>query len=229
MKIGIMQPYLFAYIGYFQLISAVDVFVIYDDVSYIVRGWINRNQFLINGEKRLFTISLHEASRNKLINEISIAEDFSKLIKMLEHNYSKAPCFNSVMELITKIIIYDKSNLALFIANSIKIILEYLHINTKLILSSSLNKEHGMKGQEKVLNICKLFDAVDYYNAIGGMELYSKKEFEKNGINLRFLKPNIISYKQFKNDFIPSLSIVDVMMFNSVEEIGMMLQAYDEC
>ncbi|GHV57691.1 hypothetical protein AGMMS49579_23930 [Spirochaetia bacterium] len=227
MKLGIMQPYLFPYIGYWQLIKAVDTYVIYDDVSYIVRGWINRNNLLINGEKKLFTISLNGASPNKLINEISIADEFNNFLKMLEHNYSKAPYFEQVMKLIKEIVIYDKSNLALFIANSIKIILAYLYINTKLALSSSLDKDNSLKGRDKILDICKLLDASDYYNAIGGIELYSKEEFMQNNINLYFLKTDFISYKQFRNGFIPGLSIIDVMMFNSPEQINQMLDKYE--
>jgi hypothetical protein len=227
MKLGIMQPYFLPYIGYWQLIKAVDVYVIYDDVAYIVRGWINRNNLLINGEKKLFTISLNNASVNKLINEISIADDFKKFLMTLEHNYSKAPYFRDIMKLIQEIVKYDKSNLALFVANSIKIMLEYLRIDTKLLLSSSLDKDNRLKGKDRILNICKILGAADYYNAIGGMELYNKEEFLQNDINLYFLKANVVPYKQLKNDSVPGLSIIDVMMFNSVETINKMLDDFE--
>jgi hypothetical protein len=227
MKLGIMQPYLFPYIGYWQLIKAVDTYVIYDDVAYIVRGWINRNNLLINGEKRLFTISLKNASPNKLINEIGILDDFVKFIKMIQYNYAKAPYFKNVMELITNIVAFDKSNLSLFIINSIETILKYLNIRTKLAVSSSLDKDDTLMGQDKIINICKLIGASDYYNAIGGYELYNREAFLREGIKLHFLKSNLIPYKQFKNDFIPGLSIIDVMMFNSIESIKQMLDDFE--
>lgn len=226
MKLGIMQPYFLPYIGYWQLIKAVDTYVIYDDVAYIVRGWINRNNFLINGEKRLFTISLNHASPNRLINEIEIADDFSKFINTLNHNYSKAPYFEKIMPIIQRIIDFDKANLSLFITNSIQVILDYLNIDTKIILSSSLEKDSELKGKDKILSISKLLGGSEYYNAIGGMELYDREEFRKQGINLYFLKSNIIPYRQFKNEFVPGLSILDVMMFNPVDTINKMLDDY---
>ncbi|GHV20468.1 hypothetical protein FACS189494_04270 [Spirochaetia bacterium] len=227
MKVGIMQPYFLPYLGYWQLIKAVDTYVVYDDVNYIVRGWINRNNLLINGEKKLFTISLKEASRNKLINAIEIVDDFSSFTKMVQHNYVKAPYYKEAMELSQQIISYDRSSLSLFITNSIKVINNYLNIETKTILSSSLDKDNSLKGKDKIISICKLLNTTDYYNAIGGQELYDKEEFLTHGISLYFLKTNISPYKQFSNDFVSGLSILDVMMFNSKEDINKMLDNYE--
>jgi hypothetical protein len=227
MKLGIMQPYLFPYIGYWQLIKEVDTYVVYDDVAYIVRGWINRNNLLVNGEKRLFTISLKTASPNKLINEIEILDDFTRFIKTIEHNYSKAPYYENVIKIILQISAFNKSNLALFITNSIRIICNYLNIKTNIVLSSSLKKDNSLKGKEKIISICKQLDADEYYNSIGGIELYKREDFINNNISLYFLKPELIPYKQFKNDFIPGLSIIDVMMFNSVETINGMLDDFE--
>jgi hypothetical protein len=227
MKLGIMQPYLFPYIGYWQLIKEVDTYVVYDDVTYIKGGWINRNNYLINGEKSLFTIKLKNAGSYKLINEIEILDDFVKFVKMVQNNYAKAPYFKDVIELIRNIVTFDKSSLSLFIINSIETILKYLNVETKLIVSSSLDKNSTLKGQDKVLDICKLLGASYYYNAIGGYELYNKETFMKEGIKLYFLKSKLVPYKQFKNDFIPGLSIIDVMMFNSVETINEMLDGFE--
>jgi predicted small secreted protein len=227
MKLGIMQPYLFPYLGYWQLIKAVDLYVVYDDVTYIKGGWINRNHFLINGEKKLFTIKLKNAGSYKLINEIEILDDFANFTKMLQTNYSKAPYFHKVMELIKNIIVFDRSNLSLFILNSFKIILEYLNIKTNLLLSSSIEKDNSLKGKEKVLAICKHLKAAEYYNAIGGYELYKKEEFKEQGISLFFLKTNITPYTQFKGSFTPGLSIIDVLMFNSPGTINDMLDNFE--
>lgn len=227
MKLGIMQPYLFPYIGYFSLIKAVDKYVVYDDVNYIKKGWINRNNILVNGKSNLFSISLLQASQNKLINEIEIGYDFNSFLKMIHHSYSKAPFFAEAFSVIENIVGYEDKNLASFITNSLVKISEYLKIDTEFIVSSKIEKENDLRGQEKILHICKILGATDYYNAIGGQELYSKEKFCEEGINLHFLKSNTAEYKQFDNEFVPNLSILDVMMFNSSEEINGMLDNFE--
>lgn len=227
MKLAIMQPYFFPYIGYWQLINAVDTYVLYDDVAYIKGGWINRNNFLINGEKKLFTIKLKQAGSNRIINEIEILDDFVKFSKMLQTNYSTAPFFKSTMNLIHEMVSPDKTNLAAFIENSIRIIASYLNIKTNILLSSNIKKNNSLKGKDKVLHICNLMGASDYYNAIGGADLYGKSEFLDNGVSLMFLRTKLTPYKQLKKEFFPGLSIIDVMMFNSIEEIRGMLDDYE--
>ena len=226
MKLGIMQPYFMPYIGYWQLMAAVDTYVIYDDVNYIKKGWINRNNILVNNAKQLFTISLNGASQNKLINEITIADDFTKLRKTIHIAYHKAPYYNDVMALLDKIFSYQSNNLADFIANSIKHVCQYLGIQTKIIMSSDIDKDNTLKGQDKILEICKLLDADTYYNAIGGQELYDKSVFEKENIKLCFLKSDIPEYSQYKNAFVPGLSIIDVLMFNNPMQVNKMLIDY---
>lgn len=227
MRVAIMQPYLFPYIGYFQLINAVDTFVIYDDVNYINRGWINRNNILINNEKKLFTISLKEASQNKLINEIEICDDFQKFLKTLRLNYSKAPFLDDVYPLIEKITSFENKRLSDFTLNSLIEIILYLNIKKEFILSSNLLKKNFLKGQDKIINICETLNATTYVNAIGGNELYNKDIFLKHNIKLLFIKTELISYKQFNNEFVPWLSIIDLLMFNSKEKIKSMLNQYE--
>jgi hypothetical protein len=226
MKLGIMQPYFMPYIGYWQLMAAVDTYVIYDDVNYIKKGWINRNNILVNNDKQMFTISLNGASQNKLINEITIADDFTKLRKTIHMAYHRAPYYNDVMALLDKIFSYQSSNLADFIANSIELVCQYLDIQTKIIMSSDIEKDNSLKGQDKILEICKLLNADTYYNAIGGQELYDKSVFEKENIKLCFLKSDIPEYSQYKNAFVPGLSIIDVLMFNNPMQVNKMLIDY---
>ncbi len=226
MKVGIMQPYFMPYIGYWQLMAAVDTYVIYDDVNYIKKGWINRNNILVNKDKQMFTIALNGASQNKLINEITIADDFTKLRKTIHMAYHKAPYYNDVMALLEKIFSYQSNNLADFIANSIKLVSQYIDIQTKIIMSSDIEKDNSLKGQDKILEICKLLNADTYYNAIGGQELYDKSIFEKENINLYFVQSNITQYPQYGEEFISGLSIIDVLMFNSNEEINNMLKNF---
>lgn len=223
MKLGIMQPYFMPYLGYFQLMNYVDKYVVYDDVNFIKGGWINRNNLIVSGEKKMFTIKLDKASPNKLINEIDIKDNFADLEKTLKFNYAKAPYFNDVMELFGSIVSFEDRNLSNFIANSFKLILKYIgNETTEIIMSSSLDKDNSLKGKDKVISICKILGADQYVNAIGGQELYDKNEFAQNGIDLKFIETQLKEYGQTaKNkEFIPGLSFIDVLMNNSVEEIN---------
>ena len=226
MKLGIMQPYFLPYIGYWQLINAVDKYVIYDDVQFIKGGWINRNNVLINGQKQLFNLLLSGASPNKLINEIAVEDNQTKLIRTIELNYKKAPMFQQVFPLFLHIMEHSDKNLAKFIGNSIVEISKYLSIQTEFIYSSTLDKDNTLRAQDKVLDICKLLNAIKYINAIGGADLYSKESFANNGIQLSFLESKILPYKQLNSEFVPYLSILDILMFNSQERVKTMLDNY---
>lgn len=228
MKVGIMQPYFFPYIGYWQLLNAVDKYVVYDDVNYIKNGWINRNRILINGQPHWFTLPLDKASPFNLINEINISSENKvkeNMLKTLHMAYHKAPFFNEVFPLVEKTIFYSL-NLSESLFFSIQEITKYLGIRTELILSSTLNKDNTLKGKNKVLSICKLLNADVYLNAIGGQDLYDKQEFQEHDLKLEFLQTDKVIYKQLKNQFVPNLSIIDVLMFNSAEQIKQMLDNY---
>ena len=230
MKVSIMQPYFFPYIGYFQLIANSDVFVIYDDVNFIKKGWINRNNILVNNTPYLFSMPLQNVSQNKLINEIFIT-DLDKwktdLLKTISSSYKKAPFYQDVYPLIEKIISFDELNLAIYIQNSIQNLCAYLNINTKLIMSSEIVKNNGLKGENKIIDICLQLGATQYINAIGGIELYTQENFQVKNIDLKFIKSENILYQQFKNEFKPWLSIIDVIMFNSVEDTKMLLNKFE--
>lgn len=226
-KIAIMQPYLFPYIGYFQLLKSVDEFVIYDDVQHIKRGWINRNNYLINGEKRLLTVSLEGASTSKLINEINVQDDFINYKKSIFMAYAKAPYFNEVAAVVNEVCGFEDRNLAKFIAHSLHVIADYLKIGTPLIFSSELNNNKALRGQDKIIEICKLRDARQYINPIGGREIYDRSKFDGSGIILNFIRPIITPYTQYKSEFIPGLSIIDVLMFNAPSKVSIMLDQYE--
>jgi len=227
MKIGIMQPYFLPYIGYWQLINAVDKYVIYDDVNYIKNSWIHRNKLLLGGKEFLFNLIPFGTSSNKLICEIAVIENQSKLMKTIESAYKKAPFFDKVFPLVKSIIEYENKNLAKFIGNSIIKIATYLEFNTVFIYSSELQKNSLLRSQEKVIHICLNLQGTEYYNAIGGIELYNKADFDANNIKLQFVKTKRIEYKQFNNQFVPNLSILDIMMFNDKENIGIFLKEYE--
>ena len=226
MTLAIIQPYFLPYIGYFQLIKAVDKFVVYDDVNFIKRGWINRNNILVNGKAQLFTISLNRASQNRLINEIEIGDDFQNFLRTIEMAYKKAPYFDEVYELLQHIIVYPDRNVANFIANSLQEISCYLQLNTEFLMSSSIEKNNSNHGQVKIMEICQILDADIYINPKGGQELYDKQYFTDHGIQLYFIDSIFYPYKQFKNEFVGGLSMLDILMFNSKESISEMLDKY---
>jgi len=229
MKLAIIQPYVFPYIGYFQLISSVDKFIILDDVNYIVRGWINRNRILVNGKKHTFSIPVKKASQNKLISECEILDkrwegDF---LKTIEFNYSRAPYFEVTRSLLKKILENKETNLSKLIHLQLVQICRYLDIQTEIAETSAVYKNSHMKSQERIIDICLKENAETYYNPEGGIKLYDKMTFQSKGIDLRFLKSIPVSYAQFKNEFIPFLSIIDHMMFNSAEEIKIQLNNFE--
>ena len=221
-----MQPYFLPYIGYFQLIKAGDKFVVYDDVNFIKRGWINRNNILVNGKAQLFTISLNRASQNRLINEIEIGDDFQNFLRTIEMAYKKAPYFDEVYELLQHIIGYPDKNVANFIANSLQKISCYLQLNTEFLMSSSIEKNNSNHGQIKIMEICQVLGANIYINPIGGQELYDRTYFGEKSIQLYFINSMFTPYKQFKNEFVAGLSMLDILMFNSKEVINEMLDNY---
>lgn len=228
MKIGVMQPYFFPYIGYWQLLKEVDIYVVFDDVNYINRGWINRNRILINGEIKNINLILNKASQNKKINEITIMNNtMDKLFKKIHYAYVKAPFYKQNICIIDKILNNKKDNLSDFLFDSICMLNKALEINTKIVLSSNIAKNNELRGEEKILNICECLKADTYVNAIGGIKLYSAPKFKEHNIELKFLKSIPIKYKQFDDNFQSNLSIIDVLMFNSITNVKEFLKSYD--
>ena len=230
MKLGIMQPYFLPYIGYWQLLNAVDKYVIYDNIEFTKSSWIRRNRFLMNGKDKVLSLPLKKDSDFLNIDErelsVDIVKEKLKILNQIKAAYKKAPQFEKVFPIVEEIFLYDEVNLFKFIYNSVNIIKNYLDIKTEIIVSSTIDINHSLKGKDKVISICKKLNATEYYNAIGGQELYSFEEFKNNGIELKFLKTEEIIYQQFNNDFVPFLSILDVMMFNSKDKIKEFLNNY---
>lgn len=232
MKLGIMQPYFFPYIGYFQLINSVDIFVIYDDVNYIKQGWVNRNNLLINKQKHLFTLPLDNPSSFSKINEIDVNPKFfdkwrSKFLQSIEQSYKKAPYFEPVFAIIKDTLFSGKTKIAELSTVSITLIAKYLEMDTEIRPSSTMYQNNHLKAQDRVIDICKRENATRYSNPIGGKDLYSKTKFNEHGIDLKIITSNPITYKQFGNEFVSGLSIIDVLMFNSVEETKKLLKEFE--
>jgi hypothetical protein len=229
-SVAIMQPYLLPYIGYWQLIYSVDEFVVYDNIEYTKKGWFNRNRILEIDHDRLFTVPLKKDSDYLPVSERYLSDDsdneIARILRVIQANYKKAPLFAQAYPVMEECLLYPEKNLFAYIQNSIKIICRYLDIDTKIIVSSDVPTDHSSKGEDKVISICQALGATTYVNAIGGKELYSNERFKGQGINLKFIKTGDIAYEQFGKPFVPHLSIIDIMMFNTREEIAAMLHNY---
>jgi len=234
MKLAIMQPYFLPYIGYFQLINAVDKFILYDDVAFIKQGWINRNYILVNKQKHLITLPLAKISSYKLIMETfinleNIPRWYKKFLYTIEFGYKKAPYYKEVLELLIEIFGYinQTETISEFNKVALKRVCQYLGIDTNIKNSNGKYHNNNLSGKDRVIDICNKENATIYINAIGGYNLYVKEEFGKNNIQLYFLRTKDVFYKQFDNEFIPNLSIIDVMMFNSIKDINKMLGKFE--
>lgn len=221
MKLGIMQPYFLPYIGYFQLIAAVDRFVVYDNIKYTKKGWINRNRFLQNGTDAMFSIPLKKDSDSLDVCERELASDFDreKLLNQLMGAYRRAPQFDRTFQLIEQVVRCPERNLFQFLHNSIVQVCAHLGIATPFTVSSTIPIDHGLHAEDKVLALCEALGATVYVNAIGGVELYSKQAFSERNIALHFIRSLPFEYFQFGEPFVPWLSIVDVLMFNSLDAV----------
>ena len=228
MKLAIMQPYLFPYIGYFQLIKSVDRFIVYDNLKYTKKGWINRNRMLQDGKSVVFSIPLKRDSDSLDIGHRELAADFNpgKLLNQFRAAYRRAPQFAQTYPIVEKVLRSKERNLFRFLHNSIEEICGHLRIRTPIAISSEIRIDHTLKGQDKVLALCRSEGAHTYVNAIGGTELYAKEAFLANGVELQFIQSRPFEYPQSGGRFVPWLSIVDVMMFNPTEEIDTWLSSH---
>jgi hypothetical protein len=216
-----MQPYFLPYLGYFQLIAAVDAFVVYDNIKYTKKGWISRNRFLFNGADALFSLPLKQASDSLDIvdRELSPAFDRERLLNQFTGAYRKAPHFAMTIGLLERIVRHDDSNLFRYILHSLRCVCEHLGIETQIRISSQIPADHSLRGQERVIAICEAVGATTYLNPPGGRDLYDAPSFVRRGVCLEFLTPNITAYPQYHEPFVPALSIVDVLMFNSLDGV----------
>jgi len=219
--VAVMQPYFFPYVGYFQLMAAVDVFVVYDNIQYTKQGWINRNRILRDGEATLLSLPLKKASDYLDVRERELAASFrrDKMLNQIRGSYRQAPYFDATFPLIETVVRYDENNLFRFLHHSIVKVCEYLGLTTVMRVSSQVAIDHGLRGQDKVIAVCRALGAAIYVNTIGGLELYSREAFRAEGIQLKFIRSLPFEYPQFGGAFVPSLSIIDVLMFNPVEAV----------
>lgn len=228
--LAMMQPYLFPYLGYFQLIALSDVFVLGDDLQYIRSGWVNRNRILYNGEAKLITFPLKRDRFDLPIKQRELCDNFAdeaqRLISLITHSYRKAPYFAQVMPLLERLINFPQQSLALYIEHSIREMCAYLHIDTPIFRSSDLDIGTPVDKQDRVVRIMRNLACERYINPIGGVELYDPEYFARHDLSLRFFKMDPIDYRQYRDSFVANLSIIDVLMFNCVEQVQQRLSCY---
>ena len=234
MKLAIMQPYFLPYLGYFSLIKHTDEFILFDTVQFIRHGWIERNRILkpSNGWQYIM-VPLKKHSRETIIKDIEINNDQQwkeKILAQLQHYKKQAPYFSNVIDILNEIFSKEYATIVDFNLASLKTVCYYLGINTPIQVFSLMNIdiEPANAPDEWALNICKALGNVDeYWNPPGGQSFFNKKKYENAGINLKFHSAILTDYDQKRNVFEPGLSILDVMMFNSIEEINKMLDNYE--
>ena len=224
-----MQPYFLPYIGYWQLLAAADRFVVYDNIQYTKKGWINRNRFLRGGGDAYFTVPLKQASDYADVVNRELADSFDRaaMLRSLEGSYRKAPRFAEVFPLVERIVQAPMTNLFEYLRHSIVEVARFLAISTPVVVSSTIAIDHALPAEKKVIAICRAQGARSYLNPIGGQELYSAPAFAAAGVRLEFLRPRPREYAQFGAPFVPNLSIVDVLMFNSTDTVQQMLREAD--
>lgn len=230
MTVAIMQPYVFPYLGYFQLIQAVDTFVFYDDVHFIKKGFINRNSILVNSKVHQFTVPLKDASQNKLIKDVEILLDegwIHKFFKTITYNYKHAPYFETTFAILEKVFNSKTTTISELAIISIEEVCNYLGVDTKFKLSSiDFFESRGLEKADRLIHITKQCGSSQYVNPQGGKLLYSEAYFNQNQVKLSFIENELVPYQQFDSSFVSGLSIIDVLMFNSKPTIKDMLNHY---
>lgn len=229
MRIAIMQPYFIPYIGYFQLIASVDKFVVYDDVNYITKGWVNRNNALVNNASHMITIPLSNGKRDVLICDVLVSQQNeiwkAKLLKTIKFAYAKAPMFLDVFPWFEGVIMSNLGSISQLNVQVIQWICNRCSIPTEIIATSTIYGNRELGRAERLADICKQENADIYINSAGGRLLYQQSMFSQYGIELRFLEPKLVTYRQLSKKFIPGLSILDVLMNCEPEEIEKMMQS----
>ena len=221
-----MQPYFFPYLGYFQLVHAVDEFVFLDDVTFIKRGYINRNSLLLNGQVHRFTIPVQNISQFRPISGHYYLDSNNRFLDLLYHGYHRAPYFQVIFELVSNVLSCTDCSVAAVNAKSVMATCRYLHAERSFHFSSLLDPKSARKGDDRLIHLCAHREASTYINAAGGRALYDARRFEANGVSLGFIESRFPAYRQKANGFVPGLSIIDALMWNSPEQVVEMLRHY---
>lgn len=233
MKIGIMQPYFFPYLGYFSLIKHTEKWIFFDTVQHIKKGWINRNRVLKPKEGwQYIVVPVDRSTKGALIKDVLIDESKfwdEKILAQLEHYKKSAPYYRDVIDFLEDCFSYKINKLSSLNIHLLENTCNYLKIDMDYEIYSEMNLEiEDISGPgDWALRISQAVGADTYINPPGGVDIFDKNKYKGNGIDLQFLKVNLCKYSQKRSSFEEALSIIDVMMFNSIEEINKMLDNYE--
>ena len=228
MKVAVMQPYFFPYIGYFQLMHAVDCFVIFDDVQYIERGWVNRNLVRLDDRAIWLTLPVWKAARHLRINERSYALDDQTrgdVLRRIQACYSRSSNHTEMGALVATIMESSESNVARFNGHLLRVIAGVLGIDCAIVYASETADCGTLRGVERILELCRVLGATHYVNAIGGKALYDEAAFSMQGIKLSFLSSKI--EPPILREGPQHLSIIDTLMTHPVSTIRSMLTHHE--
>lgn len=230
-----MQPYFFPYLGQFQIINAVERFILVDELQYIQAGWIHRNRILNPNGGWQYIIAptgKHKLHLNTAIRDIEViagSEWKQRILGQIAHYKKTAPFYKNVLQVLTECFASTEKSITLVNAGYFKTVCDYIGINFKIEISSEMNFDYSTvtDKEDRGIKMCQQLGASELINPPGGIDLYSKSNFEKNNLRLNFLKPNLKEYNQHRPVFEPGLSIIDIMMFNSPADIKIMLEDYE--
>jgi len=229
-RIAIMQPTFLPWVGYFELIRSVDLFIFLDSVQFDKRSWQQRN--IIKTPKGSQWITIPVISKGKFkqnISEVEISSqsDYaSKLIKAIKINYSKAKFYNQFSEEIFYLLNKEKKKLSLLNISLIKYFLKIWNIKTPLMKSSEINVK-GVK-DELLYNILNLFNAELYISPLGSMSYLKESKFFGDRENQK--KYNFFEYEhpvwdQLYGDFLPYCSALDLLLNVGEEGINIITKS----
>ena len=232
MKLAIMQPYFFPYIGYWQLIAASDVFVLLDDVQFIRGGWIERNRVLNpKGGWQYVGIPLAPHPHTEAIRNVRAREGADwkrRLLAQISHYRRLAPFYREAREAIEGAIrSADSRGICAINAAIIKEVCRAIGLERTFRVASESGFDYSeVRGPgDWALQISRQMGAHTYINPVSGAGLFEPVRFQESGISLRFLESEPVAYPR-RNEFIPQLSIIDVLMFNGIDGTRSLLQAH---
>tara|TARA_B100001057_G_C22590495_1_gene848781 strand:+ start:188 stop:880 length:693 start_codon:yes stop_codon:yes gene_type:complete len=225
-RIAISQPYLFPYVGYYQLFNCADEFIFLDDANFIKGGFVNRNFIICNKKITRFNIPIHKKSSNRPINDHYYFINKTQFKNLILEGYSKSKNFSVIYDLISNIIEIDDQNVSLINIRSIEMVYKFLGFNKTFYLSSKILPRGKYKKEDWIIEICKKLNSTNYINSEGGKDLYELDYFKSNGIKLEFLKPNFLEYHQGITSFTKGLSIIDILMNSDINKVKEMIFQY---
>lgn len=226
-----MQPYFFPYIGYYQMAAAVERFLIYDDVNFINRGYINRNRLLVNGKEWYFTVPLSGASQNKLIKDVTIDmtgwERWKKgFLRTVDMNYNKALNYQVGRELLEEILMLTDDRITSLAQRSVQLLLERLGRSVHFQRTSEMGLRTDIRFEERLMHICEQERIRYYIQAQGGTVLYSSQRWQDHGLSLQFIRPTSMEYVR-NGPFMPGLSMLDAILHVPFQELDPLLDRYE--